>query len=131
MEITQVDKKVIMSQWDMVKFQLITYCYLKRLHLSEHDLSCLTLLSIEGASTLEEFCEKTRARQIFSSNQSARNALSKAEKKGLIIKEGYNKKKVSISPDLNIQAWGNVVLNYKLIHLESKLEPQESQGVTA
>lgn len=125
MELIKVDKKIQMSRWDIVKFQLVTHCYLQRIHLSRHDLSCLTLLALSGPRTLEEFCTMSKDEQIFSSNQSARNALAKAEKKGLIIKEGHNKKRISISPDLSIQAWGNIFLNFKIYHLE----PVLSQGV--
>lgn len=125
-KVSQLDKKVGMNQWDIVKFQLLTYCYLNRIHISPHDLSCLTLLGIAGTRTLEDFCALARTQGIFSSNQSARNALSKAEKKNLILKEGYNKKKISLHPDLNILCSGNIILNYKLYHLTPVLEPAQS-----
>lgn len=118
MELSQVDKKIRMDRWSIVKFQLLTHCYLNKIHLSTHDLSCLTLLALTGTSTLEEFCSLAKKEQVFTSNQSARNALAKAEKKGLILKEGHNKKKIYINPDLKIQSQGNILLNYKIFHLE-------------
>ncbi len=125
MDLFKVDKKIQMDRWDIVKYQLVTYCYLNRIHLSTHDLSCLTLLAITGSSTLENFCALARSKGIFSSNQSARNALAKAEKKGLIIKEGTNKKRISLSPDLKIQAQGNILLNFKIFHIVN--EPVEAE----
>jgi hypothetical protein len=125
-QLTQVDKKIGMDRWNIVKFQLLTYCFLNKIHVSQHDLSCLTLLALSGVRTLEEFCTMARTHEIFSSNQSARNALSKAEKKGLILKQGSNKKRISIHPSLQIQSLGNIVLNYKCFHLEPVLEPAQS-----
>lgn len=124
--LNQVDKKVRMDRWNIIRFQLLIHCYLSDIHISQHDLSCLTLLGLTGEQTLENFCSLTRSRQIFSSNQSARNALAKAEKKSLIIKNGRNKKKIFLNPDLNIQTDGNIMLNYKVVRLVPILEPQES-----
>ncbi len=126
MVLSQVEKKVRMNQWDIVRFQLIVYCYTHRIHLSDHDLSCLALLAITGEQTLENFCNLTRNRGIFSSNQSARNSLSKAEKKKLIVKRGINKKKIYLNPALEIQTSGNTLLNYKFFYIEQVLESQES-----
>ena len=40
---------------------------------------------------------------------------------GLIIKEGRNRKKIYLSADIQLQALGNILLDYKFIHVE----PQE------
>lgn len=129
MTLNQIDKKISMDRWDIVRFQLLTHCYLSRIHISQHDLSCLTLLAITGPSTLEDFCKLSCSNKIFSSNQSARNALTKAEKKSLILKEGYNKKRISINPTLGIITQGNVLLNYKIFHIV--YEPSEARELAA
>lgn len=123
--IHRVEKKVRMNQWDIVRFQLIVHCYLSDIHLSQHDLECLTMLGITGEKTLEEFCSITREKKIFMSNQSARNALAKAEKKNLIIKDGRNKKKIYLNPALKIQAYGNILLDVRIFRPEpvTELEP--------
>jgi hypothetical protein len=41
--VKRVQKKVIMSKKDIIKFQLITHCYLNRITVSNSDLECLTL----------------------------------------------------------------------------------------
>jgi len=56
---------------------------------------------------------------IFKSPQSARNAITKASKKNLVIKDGNNKKKISINQDLNVQTTGPVLLDYKILGIES------------
>jgi hypothetical protein len=58
-------------------------------------------------------------KKIFSSTQSVRNCLTKAEKKGLIKKEGKNKKRISISSDLKLHAQGNILLDYKFLSVEA------------
>ena len=122
--VNQVQKKIRMDQWDIVKFQLTVYCYLKRIPISELDLNCLTLLGITGEKELGEFCDLARAQKIFGSTQSVRNALAKAERKSLIVKNGKNKKKISLKDDMKIQAKGNILLDYKILRVDS----EESTG---
>ena len=43
------------------------------------------------------------------------NAITKAEKKGLIVKNGNNKKTITINPDMNIQIEGPLFLEYKIL----------------
>ena len=113
--VNKVDKKMKMNSWDIVKFQLLTYCHLNKILVSDADLECLTLLAIEGDQELSSFCNKANDKKIFSSIQSVRNCLTKAEKKYLLIKEGKNKKKIYINPLLNIQSEGNILLNYQFL----------------
>jgi hypothetical protein len=86
---------------------------------SESDLDCLTLLAIEGDQELTSFCNKAHDKQIFSSTQSVRNCLTKSEKKGLIKKEGKNKKKIFINPELKVHSTGNILLDFKFLSIAS------------
>lgn len=117
--VNQVDKRVRMSRWDIIKYQLLTHCYLYKIQLSESDLNCLTLLAMEGEAELTSFCNLAFNNQIFSSIQSVRNCLTKVEKKELIKKEGKNKKKIYINPDLKVHANGNILLDYKFLSVEA------------
>jgi hypothetical protein len=118
--VNQVDKRVRMSTWQIVKYQILTHCYLYDIPVSEADLNCLTLLAMEGDQELTSFCNKAHERKIFSSTQSVRNCLTKAEKKNLIKKEGKNKKKIYINPDLKVYAAGNVLLDFKFLSIASQ-----------
>jgi hypothetical protein len=120
--VNQINKKVRMNKWDIVKYQLLTHCYLNKITISDSDLDCLTYLTIEGDQELTSFCNKAHTKEIFSSTQSVRNCLTKAEKKDLIKKEGKNKKKIYINPDLKIQALGNVLLDFKFLSVETNQE---------
>lgn len=118
--VNQVEKRVRLSTWQVVKYQILTHCYLYDIQVSEADLNCLTFLAIEGDQELTSFCNKAFDKKIFSSTQSVRNCLTKAEKKGLIKKEGKNKKKIYISPDMKVSSNGNVLLDYKFLCIASQ-----------
>ncbi len=118
--VNQVDKRMRMNTWQIVKYQILTHCYLYNIQVSEADLDCLTYLAIEGEQELTSFCIKAHAKNIFSSTQSVRNCLTKAEKKNLIVKEGKNKKKININPIMNVHSKGNVLLDYKFLSIETQ-----------
>ena len=118
--VNQVDKKMKMSKWDIVKYQILTHCYINKISVSEADLNCLTYLAIEGDQELTNFCNKAHTKDIFSSIQSVRNCLTKAEKKNLIKKEGKNKKKIFINPDIKVYCIGTILLDFKFLSIETQ-----------
>ncbi|NDC94542.1 hypothetical protein EB118_07115 [bacterium] len=118
--VNQVRKNVKMDLWSIVKFQLAVHCHLKQMNVSDQDLSCLTFLALSGEKELTDFCETATKNKIFGSSQSVRNAVTKAEKKGLIVKNGKSKKTILLNPDMKIQISGNILLDYKFIHVEPK-----------
>ena len=115
--VNQVQKRVKMPKWDVVKFQILTHCYINRIAMSESDLNCLTLLSFNEPIELTSFCYDASAEEewIFKSPQTVRNCVNKAEKNGLIVKDATNKKIIMINPDLKIQTEGNILLDYKFL----------------
>ena len=46
--VKQVQKKVVMSRKDIIKFQLLTHCYINKITVSNSDLECLALLGVTG-----------------------------------------------------------------------------------
>lgn len=54
--VNQVQKRVRMPKWDIVKFQILTHCYINRVTMSDSDLDCLTLLSFNQPIELSNFC---------------------------------------------------------------------------
>lgn len=136
-----IDKTVKMSKADIVRYQLLTHCFINHIKLSDCDLSCLTLLGIYGEQDLAEFCsreeisdEKIRHEQwyksdyknkgkkkgLFGSAQTVRNFLSRQEKLGLVVKEGKSRKKIQLNPELKIACSGSIVLNYKIGYIEQQ-----------
>lgn len=119
--VNQVQKKVRMPKWDIVKFQILVHCYINRITMSDSDLNCLTLLSFNQPIELTEFCYDASSEEewIFKSPQTVRNCINKAEKNGLVVKDPTNKKIINISPDLKVQTEGTVLLDYKFLGHES------------
>jgi hypothetical protein len=113
--VNQVQKRVRMPKWDVVKFQILTHCYINRITMSDSDLNCLTLLSFNQPIELTNFCYDASSEEewIFKTPQTVRNCINKAEKNGLILKDKDNKKIISLNPDLKIQTEGNILLDYK------------------
>jgi hypothetical protein len=132
-EVIKWNKVMTMSKSDIIRFQLIVHCYVQKIYISSADLDCLTLLGVKGSAELILFCEelcatkkskesktkinkdqdKLQRLMIFNSIQSSRNAITRLEELGLIIKEGRNKKRISIHPDIKVQNAGNILVDIK------------------
>lgn len=117
--VNQINKRVQLNSWEIIKFQILTHCYLNKIQVSESDLECLTLLASTGEQELTSFCSEVFGRGIFKSSQTVRNAISKAEKKKLIVKQGRTKKKIIISPLLKLETKGNILLDFKFLAIET------------
>jgi hypothetical protein len=120
--VNQVQKRVRISKWDVVKFQILTHCYINKITMSESDLNCLTLLSFNQPIELTNFCLDASAEEdwIFKSPQTVRNSINKAEKQGLVIKDTSNKKLIRMTPDIKIQTEGTVLLDYKFLGYDTE-----------
>jgi len=114
-DVNYVSKKGTMSLNNIVKFQILLYCYLNNITISESDLECLSLLAIEEKTNLTDFCYLVASYEIFSSAQSVRNCINKCENKKLIIKKGKSKKTIYINPILKLQTQGNIFVDIKFL----------------
>lgn len=123
-----VDKKVNMSLEDIIKFQIMTYCYIHKILLSESDLSCLTLLGLNKKIELSDFCNACcdpsnrdkdvtipYQKAIFKTPQTVRNCVAKMRNYNIISRDGS--KIIELNPELSIQQEGNILLNFKMFHL--------------
>lgn len=108
-----------------IKYQILTYCFFNNILLSNSHLKFLCELAKNDNVELTKFCIDLVKQDIFKSPQSARNAITKAEKKGLLSKKGTNKKTILINPNINVQKEGLVLLDYKVLGNASKI----TQGV--
>ena len=114
--VKQVQKKVVMSKKDIIKFQLITHCYLNKITVSNSDLECLTLLSLLGPLELTHFCyDAAEEHKIFKSQQTVRNCINKCIKNNLVQRDNKNKKLIRISKDLNVETLGSILLDYNFL----------------
>jgi hypothetical protein len=118
--VNRVDKRVKMDKSGIVRYQLLTHCFLNGIQISDSDLKCLTELGLTGERELTEFCMYVAERNIFKTPQSARNAITKAEKKRLLVKIGKNRKTIRLNDDIKVQTEGTVLLDYKFVSVESE-----------
>jgi hypothetical protein len=120
--VNQVQKRVKMPKWEVVKFQILTHCYINKIAMSESDLNCLTLLSFNEPLELTHFCYDASSEEdwIFKSPQTVRNCINKAEKNGLVVKDDENKKHIKLNPELKIQTQGTILLDYKFLGNDTK-----------
>ena len=112
-----VQKKARMGHRDIIKYQIMTHCFMKDIPLSEAGLDCLTLLAAYGTYNLAEFCNTVVDEKIFKTTQTVRNFLTQAENTGLVSKNGSTKKTVALRDDLKIQTEGNIVLDFKMFYV--------------
>ena len=126
--LNKVQKSVMMNLWEIVCFQINTYCHLNNLVISASDIDCIALLAINKESELTDFCnaacnEEERlkdttlklTKEIFRTPQSVRNSINKLERMNLIVKKGKSKKKICVSNILDLQAEGNIFIEIKLL----------------
>ena len=120
--VNQVQKRVRMSKWNVVKFQILTHCYIKKILLSDSELNCLTLLSFNEPIELTSFCYDASSEEdpIFKSPQTVRNCINKAEKNNLVTKDIENKKLIKLNTELKIQTEGTILLDFKFLGDESE-----------
>lgn len=115
-----VEKKAKMSSLEeMVRFQIMIHCHLNDLLMSPAEVACLADLAITGEVELTEFCLDVSAKGTFKSSQSVRNCIARAEKLGIVTKQGKGRKKIVINPLLQVQTKGNILLDLKAFHVES------------
>jgi len=134
-KVNLVDKQVKMRLAEIVKFQLVTHCFINRIHISDLDLDCLTYLGILGEMKLTDFCndvaekrlkeklrtwkqdpDRPKERSPEASPQTIRNVLIRLEKEKLLHKKVDNKKIIKLNPEINVVTQGNILLNYKFLY---------------
>ena len=118
--VNKVDKKIRTSLNDTIKYQILTHCFFNKIQISSADLECLCELAKNDNVDIPAFCKMITDLKIFKSPQSARNSITKAEKKNLLIKTGVNRKTISLSKDIKVQTTGIVLLDFKILGNESE-----------
>jgi len=115
--IQKVEQRVRLGKTDIIKYQLLTYCFLNRIPVAEGELECLALLANKGPQELGNFCNQAAVAKIYASAQTARNSLIKSEKKGLALKEGKTRKRIMLNPNIKLQTAGNILLDFKFVFI--------------
>jgi len=132
-----VEKKVRMSKFDIIKYQILTFCYINHIDITQTDTDCLTNLGEIGEIELTTFCKNVAKKKLDKKiiewenslnkkitdipdpcPQSIRNSVIKLEKFNLIVRP-ENKKRILLNPEMRIQTVGNILLDFKIVHVDS------------
>jgi len=116
---TSVNKRVKCSRSEIIRYQIMQYCFIKNIILNYTELMLLSLLGELGECRVTFFCEEAAKRGILSSPQSVQTALNKLQRVPILKKEGIGKKIIYLDPGANILTKGNIVVNITLMHIES------------
>jgi len=122
MKTVLVESKTRMEYKAVIKLQLVFYCYVNKIDVPDVLLECVLLHILNNYSDLSTLCKGVCEHGLFKSEQSARNAIVKLQKKNILITEGKNKKKITINPSINIISKGNILLNYNILGVEPDKE---------
>lgn len=142
MDVKRVTKKIRLdSEQTAIRYQLFNeLVFLRKIPLIESDLQYLTYLVQWGPIALKDFCKRV-VLEIYGAEiatdvekhpmrvQSIRNRLGLLQKKGLVVKDGKNKKTISFNPSIEIVRGGNVLLEYNFLYIETKKD-QRPAAVT-
>lgn len=135
--VKQIIKKHKLSRWELVRFQILIWCSLRHIQITNAILDMLALLAIIGKTEFTQFCEELTKTElsigprkkkssgkeieykyIFNSLQSARNAILKSIEQGLILRE-HKKHIIELNPLMDIIIENNLLYNFQLLTLES------------
>lgn len=125
-KVNLIQKKIVADKNEIILFQIMLYCFLHKISLSDNEMRCIEDLSIVGESDLSEYCMDASEKNFFKSPQSVRNFLCKAEGYGLVKKEGGSKKKVSVSESIGIETKGNIIINLNMIYASKENQGSDS-----
>lgn len=113
-EVIKWNKAITMTKAEIIKFQVMVICHIRKIKISAADLECLGVLGQKGVVEYNWFCDYLSSERIFQSPQSSRNALSKLTDKKILLKSKDNRKMmIAINPELQIQGVGNILVDVK------------------
>ena len=128
MEVNRIQKKIRVSAYDSVKYQIMTeLMFFKKEHLIPSDMELLTLLALWGPMELGAFCT-TAAKRIYPDikpeeiavrSQNVRNRIVKLEKRLLVEKSKSGKKMIQLADNIAVESKGNVLLDYNFLSVET------------
>lgn len=130
-EVKKIHKKLRMTPYELVKFQLITeLIFFRKENIIPSDIEILTLLAMCGQVEIGRFCNFA-TKKLYKSiemeefairSQNIRNRLIKLEKRGFITRVvlSTTRKGIELSKSIEIQSKGNLLLEYNFLALKDE-----------
>lgn len=123
----QINKVVQLDRFEIVKYQLMHYCFMNKVRINETELNCLSILGEVGPKKLSDFLGIVASRHILGNAASVSNCLNKLAHTKLYVKSGVNKKMIELNPELEIVVDGGILINLKLIKIETDVSKRSVQ----
>ena len=79
--VNKIDKRIKMSKDEVIKYQILTHCFLNDIQISVSDLNCLHLLALEETIELTKFCEKVSEMGVLNLHSHAEMLYQKQKKR--------------------------------------------------
>ena len=117
---TLVNKNIQLNKFEIVKYQLLTHCFVNKIWLNETELACLSLLGEYGPIQMSVFWQLVVDKKMLKNPIGVNNVLRRLIDKKLVIKQDNYKKTILLNPELNIQSEGDILINIKAFKLEGK-----------
>jgi hypothetical protein len=128
MQVLKKDKKLRVSEFESVKYQLITeLSFVRKELIIPSDIDLLAVLAIWGPIGLSNFCHKaantlypdTEPVKLLLKSQNIRNKVGKLFRRGFIEKTEDSRKAIRLNLSFDIITGQNILLNFNLLTVES------------
>lgn len=116
MKVKLVDKRLPMSLYEIIKFQINNYCFLNNVRISPAQLDTLAYLGMWGEMNISDFCDQIVEEEVFSNPQTVRNFVIKCVRDNLILRKGRGKKIICLGENIELISEGSMLLNMKVYY---------------
>lgn len=110
----QVEKKIKVNYADAIRIQIILYCFMHKINLSDNEVNCLIVLCSFREYNLSKFCIHVAELGVFKSPQTVRNFIVKAISLKLVEKTDTG---IKISDKLDIVRTGDMLIKYDILYV--------------
>jgi hypothetical protein len=114
LEYNVIRQEFSMGIHDIIRFQIINYCFVNGLSFSPNQIKTLTFLAEWGDMNISDFCQQIADAEIYSSAQTVRNFILDCVKTGIVIRNGNGDKLINITPDAKLLCEGNILITMKV-----------------
>ena len=66
--VNKVEKRIKVDRNDVIKYQIVTYCFMNNIQISSSDLKCLLELAKVSSMDLTDFCTTISEKKIYGEN---------------------------------------------------------------
>ena len=119
MEVKKVTKKLLLSKFELVKYQLLVeLVFFKKEVLTSSDLELLSLLALWGPLDLKSFCDRAASIVYKDTDndqvkiQNVRNRMVALERRSFVTKTKKGKKMVELNAGITIHKSGNILIEH-------------------